>query len=99
MPFYLKRGAYLFLSLHSYCDIYRSEIPDYGQLRVLFYATFEKGNIKKTEIQPYTLDRIISRGSEGLYQIENTPEVALLHGEDVLEDSVFGVCFQYIRGP
>ena len=30
--------------------------------RVLFYGTFEKGNIKKTEIQPYTLDRIISRG-------------------------------------
>ena len=37
------------------------------------------------------MDRIISRGSEGLYQIENTPEVALLHGEDVLEDSVLGV--------
>ena len=30
--------------------------------RVLFYGTFEKGNIKKTEIRPYTLDRIISRG-------------------------------------
>ena len=43
----------------------------------------------KREIQPYTLDRIISRGSEGLYQIENTPEVAPLDGEDVLEDSVF----------
>ena len=64
-----------------------------------FTEHLKRETLKRLKIQPYTLDRIISRGSEGLYQIENTPEVALLNGEDVLEDSIFGVCFQYIRGP
>ena len=66
-----------------------------GKFRVLFYGTFETGNIKKTEIWPYTLENkekfgppnIKRKGySEGLHQIENTPEVAPLDGEDVQKD-------------
>ena len=58
---------------------------------------FETENIKKTEIWPYTLENKVKFGltnikrkgySEGLHQIENTPEVAPLDGEDVLKDSV-----------
>ena len=68
-----------------------------GKFQVLFYGTFETGNIKRTEIWPYTLENkekfgppnIKRKGySEGLHQIENTPEVAPLDGEDVLKDSV-----------
>ena len=52
-----------------------------------FTEHLKREALKRLKFRPPNIKR---KGySEGLYQIENTPEVAPLDGEDVLEDSVF----------
>jgi len=60
-----------------------------GKYSVFFYGTFEVGNIKPEQMWPYSKSNLDKFGppnkhkkwySEGLYQIEHTPEVAFQHG-------------------
>jgi len=71
-----------------------------GKFRVFFYGTHETAVIKKSEIWSYTPDNKVKfeqanskrKGySEGLEEIENTPDVAPLETDDILTDSVLGV--------
>ena len=59
----------------------------WGKYTVFFYGTYEVGSMKPEEIWPYNHKNLQRFGppnmrkkgySEGLYQIENTPEIAIL---------------------
>ena len=58
-----------------------------------FTEHLKRETLKRLKFGPilyFGLHDIKRKGySEGLYQIENTPEVAPHYGEDALEDSVF----------
>jgi len=60
-----------------------------GKYSVFFYGTYEVGNIKPEQMWPYNKVNLDKFGppnkhkkwyGEGLYQIENTPEIAFQHG-------------------
>ena len=67
-----------------------------GKYNVFFYGTFETAALKRSELWPYTQENKEKFGppnlkkkgySEGLHQIENTPEIAPA-SDDNLNDSV-----------
>ena len=64
-----------------------------GKYSVFFYGTYEVGNIKPEQMWPYNKANLDKFGppnkhkkwySEGLYQIENSPEIAFEHVNDML---------------
>lgn len=71
-----------------------------AKFRVFFYGTFERADIKKTEIWPFNQENKDKFGppnlkrkgyAEGLHQIENEPELAVEDGNEPTSDVTDGI--------
>jgi len=77
-----------------------------GKYSVFFYGTYEVGNIKPEQMWPYNKTNLDKFGppnkhkkwySEGLYQIENTPEIAFHHcNVGAVDDDHINVDGEYV---
>jgi len=68
-----------------------------GKYSVFFYGTFETAALKKSELWPYTQENKEKFGppnlkkkgySEGLHQIENTPEIAPESDDNLIDNEI-----------
>jgi len=68
-----------------------------GKYSVFFYGTFETAALKKSELWPYTQENKEKFGppnlkkkgySEGLHQIENTPEIAPASDDNLIDNDI-----------
>jgi len=68
-----------------------------GKYSVFFYGTFETAALKKSELWPYTQENREKFGppnlkkkgySEGLHQIENTPEIAPASDDNITDNDI-----------
>jgi len=79
-----------------------------GQYRVFFYGTFELGSTKPEDMWPYDQKYLERMGylenqsfektyNDALYQIENCPDIALQHDEEIKDFSVGDFVFARVK--